>query len=122
MPIRVNGLRELLRVTDQLPRIEARGVRNQLRLVAEPIRQEATELFLARVSPDPRKVRYGISVRKAGTITVEERKRRTTGKHPEFGARQMKLAMILALERHQAETVRRLDSVFDDLERRWARP
>lgn len=118
--VRVKGLRELLRVTDQLPKDVKRGVRDELRKVAEPVRAEATRLFVARVG-DANATRYGISVRKVGTVTVEQRRKRTTGKHPEFGARQMRKAMVPALERHQQLVVRELDGVLADMERRWGR-
>lgn len=118
--ILVKGLRELLRVTDQLPKDVKRGVRDELRKVAEPVRADATRLFVARVG-GPDQTRYGISVRKVGTVTVEQRRRRTTGKHPEFGERQMRKAMVPALERNEQLVVREMDGVLADMERRWGR-
>lgn len=118
--VRVKGLRELLRVTDQLPKDVKRGVRDELRKVAEPVRADASALFVGRVG-NAEQTRYGISVRKAGTVAVEQRKRRTTGKHPEFAKRQMRMAMIPALERNEQHIVRELDGVLADMERRWGR-
>jgi hypothetical protein len=63
---RVEGLRELLRVTDQLPKQIRRDVRNELRNTATAIRDEAQSLFLTEVSPDVKKTRYGITVRRVG--------------------------------------------------------
>ena len=96
-------------------------MRDELRKVAVPVRDEATALFLATISRDARKTNYGISVRKAGTISVEQRRRRTTGKHPEFGALQMKDALIPALEHNERKVVDALDDVLADLERKWGR-
>jgi len=119
--VRVKGLRELLAVTDRLPKDVKRGVRDQLRKVAEPVRDEATARFLSSIAPDARKTRYGISVRKAGTVSVEQRRKRTTGKHPEFAKAQMRDALIPALEHNERRIVEAMDDVLADLERKWGR-
>ncbi len=120
---RVTGLRELLRVTDQLPKDVRKDVRNELRKVAEPVRDDATRLFLAEVSPNPRKTRYGISVRKVGTITVEQRKKGTSGRNsarrPKFTDLVMARSLAPALEHNQGEVVAGFNRVLDGLERRW---
>ena len=120
---RVTGLRELLRVTDQLPKDVKRGVRAELRKVAEPVRDDATALFLSRVSPSPGKTRYGISVRKTGTITVEQRKKGTSGrksaKRPKFTDLVMERSLAPALEQNEGEIVAGFNRVLDSLERRW---
>ena len=119
--VRVKGLRDLLAVTDKLPKDVKRGVRDQLRKVAEPVRDEATARFLSSISPDAGKTRYGISVRKAGTVSVEQRRKRTTGKHPEFAKTQMRDALIPALEHNERRIVEAMDDVLADLERKWGR-
>jgi hypothetical protein len=121
---RVDGLRELLRVTDQLPKEVKRDVRNELRRVAEPVRDSATQLFLSNVSSDARKTRYGISVRKVGTITVEQRRKGTSGrksaKRPKFTDLVMERSLAPALERNEGEIVAGFNRVLDHLERKWA--
>lgn len=119
--VRVVGLRSMLRVVDQLPKDVKKGVRGELRKVAEPVLRDATGLFVSSVA-DAGATRMGISVRAAGTVSVEQRRRRTTGRHPEFGRLQMRRALVPALERNEENVVRGLDSVLADLERRWARP
>ncbi len=120
---RVTGLRELLRVTDQLPKDVKRNVRKELRAVAEPVRDDATALFLSRVSANPAKTRYGISVRKVGTITVEQRRKGTSGrksaKRPKFTDLVMERSLAPALERNQGEIVEGFNRVLDSLEQRW---
>lgn len=119
--IEVRGLRQLLRVTDQLPKETKKEIRKEIRKVAEPVRDEATRLFLANVSPDPSRTRFGISVRKAGTVSVEQRRRRSTGKHPEFGEMQMMEALIPALRNKSEEVMKGMEAVLDFLEREWVK-
>ncbi len=97
-------------------------MRDELRKVAVPVRDEATARFLASISPNAKKTRYGISVRRTGVVAVEQRRRRTTGKHPEFGALQMKDALVPALEHNEGRIVKAMDEVLADLERKWGRP
>jgi hypothetical protein len=123
---RVTGLRELLRVTDQLPRDVKKGVRDELRNVAEPVRADAQELFLARISNSTKKSRYGISVRKAGTITVEQRVKSKLSrsnrklKRPRFADLQMQEALEPALFKNEDQIVDRFEHAIDSATRRWA--
>lgn len=91
--------------------------------MAEPVRDDATALFLSRVSANPTKTRYGISVRKVGTITVEQRRKGTSGrksaKRPKFTDLVMERSLAPALERNQGEIVAGFNRVLDSLERRW---
>ena len=122
--VQVEGLRELLRVTDKLPAHVKREVRKELRAVAEPVRHDAQALFLARVDPHRAKTRYGVSVRKAGTISVEQR---VKGKHrepqyrrPKFTDRVRDRSLLPALEQNEREVVEGFNRVLDSLERRWS--
>ena len=121
--IRVDGLRELLRVTDQLPKTVKREVRNELRRVAEPVRADAQALFLARVSADPKKTRYGVSVRKVGTISVEQRvkgkDRNPARRRPKFTDLVCDRSLEPAADRNQAQVVAGFNRVLDTLERKW---
>jgi len=120
---RVDGLRELLRVTDQLPKDIKRDVRRELRRVAEPVREDATRLFLSDVAADSGKTRYGISVRKVGTITVEQRKRgsgRKELKRPKFTDLVRDRSLTPALERNEREIAAGFNRVLDHIERKWA--
>lgn len=115
--VRVRGLRSLLRATDAAGKDTKRLVRDELRKAAEPVRAEAA----ARFAPyDARSAtRYGISVRRVGTVAVEQRLRRTTGQHPEFGALQMRKALVPALESNEDKVVDALDEALERLFREW---
>jgi hypothetical protein len=121
--VRVDGLRELLRVTDQLPKAVKRDVRNELRKVAEPVRADAQAYFLSRVSSDRGKTRYGISVRKTGTISVEQRvkskDRDPRRRRPKFTDLVWERSLEPAAARNEHEVMEGFNRVLDSLERRW---
>jgi hypothetical protein len=108
--VRVEGLRELLRVTDQLPKDVKRGVRNE-------------QLFLANVSDDSRKTRYGVSVRKVGTISVEQRvkgkDRNPRRRRPKFTDLVWDKSLEPAAARNERAVMDGFNRVLDGLERRW---
>jgi hypothetical protein len=82
--IHVRGLREFVLAADAAGKETKKLVRDRLREVAEPVLADARSK-LSRY--DARSAsRLGVSVRRAGTVTVEQRLRRTTGAHPQFGA------------------------------------
>lgn len=128
MAYRVDGLRELLRVTDQLPKDVKKGVRNELRQVAVPAKDEANRLYLpAMAMPRGRwhgghsKTRYGISVRKAGTVSIEQRAKGKTkkGRRGNFTDRQSELVLD-PTSRHAAPALEKaMGDVLDNLERKW---
>lgn len=121
---KVTGLRELLRVVDQLPKDIKRDVRTQLRNTAIPIRDEAQSLFLAQVSPDTKKTRFGISVRRVGTITVEQRVKgksgRVSARRPKFTDLEWERSLSPAFENNKEGIMDDFNRVLDSLERRWA--
>lgn len=122
--LHVKGLADLLRVVDAEPKLVKRDVRRALREVAVPVRDEATARFLSDVVADPSRTKYGISVRKVGTITVEQRKRRSPVealRRPNFTGMQRHRALEPALWNNEARVTAAFQSVLDDLERRWGR-
>ena len=88
-------MRELLAATDKAGSDIKKYTRDALRTAAEPIRDEAA----VRFAPIDLKSasRFGISVLGSGKIRVEQRLRKTSGRHPEFGRLQMGRALIPAL-------------------------
>lgn len=115
--IRVKGLRQLLRATDQADKNTKKLVRDELRKAAEPVRAEAMLRF---AQYDPKSAaRYGISVRRVGTVAVEQRLRRTTGQHPEFGRLQMRKALVPALEHNTERVVGEIDNALERLTIEW---
>lgn len=106
-----------MRATDAAGKETKRLVRDELRKAAEPVREEAARRF---APIDVRSAaRYGISVRRVGTVAVEQRLRRTTGHHPEFGALQMRRALLPALESNEDKVVAHLDEALERLARKW---
>lgn len=104
--LRVRGYRELLAACDRAGKDSKREVRATLRAVGEIVRSEAEALF------DPYNARsargYRVRVRARG-IAVEQSLRRTTGKHPEYGALQMNKALLPARARKGEE----IDAAFE---------
>lgn len=86
--------------------------RKSLREAAEPVRQEAQDLF-SRISAESA-AGYRVRVRARG-VAVEQSRKRTTGRRPDFGRRQMGVALIPALEKRSNEVVRGLEKMLDDL-------
>ncbi len=102
----------------------SRGVRAELRAVAEPARAEAQRLFLTGVSPDARQTRYGISVRRTGVVSIEQRRKGKTKqpqrKRPNFTALQWERVLNPVAEDTAPLLEQRMQSVLDRLERRWS--
>ena len=48
-------------------------------------------------------------------MSVEQRLRRTTGAHPQFGSLQMNEALAPALEENTDEVVQRFEQALDDI-------
>lgn len=105
--LQITGLRELLAASDQAGKVTKKLVRDDLRRAAEPVRVEATRM-LGELQPEAQQ-RYGISVRKTGVIAVEGRKRKTTGKRPDWGKVQMREVLHPAAETEQATVVANLE-------------
>jgi hypothetical protein len=111
--VRVTGVRELIRAADAAGKATKKQVRDRLRRAAEPVRADAASR-LARYD-EKSASRLGISVRKTGSVSVEQRLRRTTGQRPNFGVLQMNRALIPSLEANTREIERELEAAVDDI-------
>jgi hypothetical protein len=120
MPIRVSGLRSFLQATDRAGRQTKRLVREDLAAAAEPVRADAQRRFTP-INPGSAAA-YRVSVRRAGWVMVVSSKRKTTGLHPEYGALQMRMALIPALEANEAEVAYRLGLALDHIADELGRP
>ena len=120
---RVEGLRSLLRVTDQMGKEVKKGVRDELRAVAEPARSEAQHLFLSDVNPDERYSRYGISVRATGMVSIEQRRKSRSRlpqqRRPNFTALQWEKVLDPVAEDTAPMLEEAMMGVLDRLERKW---
>jgi hypothetical protein len=111
--LRVEGLSGLIKAADAAGRETKKLVRDRLREVARPVLDDARSK-LSRY--DARSAsRLGISIRRVGTIAVEQRLRRTTGAHPEFGILQMESALMPALDENMDTIERGMEAGLDDV-------
>jgi len=112
--LRVTGYREFLRATARADRESKRYVRETFRDVGDIVRRQASSRF---ASTDPRSAAgYRTRVRQRG-IVVEQSLRKTTGRRPDFGALQMRRALLPSLMSNadtlDARMAQALDRVAD---------
>jgi hypothetical protein len=111
--VRVEGLKEFLRAADMAGKETKKLVRNRLREVAKPVLEQSRR-ELSRY--DTRSAsRLGISIRKVGTVSVEQRLRRTTGAHPQFGALQQHSILEPVLASNEDKIEKWFDEAMDDI-------
>lgn len=116
MTVTVTGLRELVIAADEAGKATRRAVRQTLRETATEVRDDAQRRFEEKFPGRPAK--FGISVRRAGTVSVEERLRRTTGRRPDYGKQQMRFALLPAAEAGEAELAMRLERAVTSIAER----
>lgn len=110
--LRVRGYREFLRAADRAGRETKKVVRDRLRVVGQSVRDEAQQLF---GKYDQRSAAgYRVRVRQRG-VFVEQSLRKTTGLRPDYGALQMRRALLPALEDREAEVERDMQKALDDV-------
>jgi hypothetical protein len=119
MAVETRGLREFIRAADAAGKQTKKVVRDRLRQVAKPVLEDAQDALAAYDARSASKL--GISVRRAGSVSVEQRLKRTTGQHRQFGSLQMVEALIPALDANRSVIERgmerALDEIADTLER-----
>lgn len=113
----VRGYRELLAACAEAPKELRREVRSILREAGESVRRDATSRFEAYSSVSAHGYR---TVARTHGITVDQRLRKVTGRHPEWGALQMRRALLPALhenterfERDMEHAVELIKDVFE---------
>jgi hypothetical protein len=112
--IEVHGLRELMRGLNQVDEEIVRDMKDEMMNAGELVRKDAAQRFseFDRFSAQGFKTRvrpYSLQ----STITIEQNLRKTTGKHPEWGALQMTKALIPARVAQTDVVVQRLEKVVD---------
>jgi hypothetical protein len=113
MAVRVEGLRELRRDFGRMSKTLKRDLDKQLRQAGQVVADDAR----------PRLARYdvrsaagiGVRVRGGGRVVVEQKRRRVTGKRPDYGSLQMREALVPAVEAKQGEVERNLERMLDNL-------
>ena len=108
--LRVHGYREFLRATDHAGKESKRVVRDTLRQVGDVLRVEAQRRFENIDAASA--AGYRVRVRQRG-VAVEQSIRKTTGRHPEYGALQMRKALLPALVHEQANVENRMERALD---------
>ncbi len=113
----VRGYKPFLKAVQRATPDSRRQVRRAFRDVGEIVRVKAEELFKPYSSTSASG--YRVRVRQRG-IAVEQSLRKTTGKRPDYGALQMRHALLPAradtYEATQVEFEKALDRVADHFE------
>jgi hypothetical protein len=95
----VRGYKELLRASTRAERSVNREVRGAFRAVGEIVRADAAADFSKYSTRSA--AGFKVRVRQRG-VFVEQALRKTTGQHPEWGALQMKKALLPARAKDEA--------------------
>jgi len=110
--IHVEGYREVVRALDRVNRKSKRTLLAALRAGAEPIASDArgrlaryNEISLSTIRP---------AAQQRGVMVIQ-RKKRVTGKRPDFGALQMTHGLIPALQDHRNEIPGLVETAFSTL-------
>lgn len=109
--VRVSGLNELIRDFRRMQGDLAKEVRKELLEVGKPVAEDARSRLSAYNPTSAAGIRARL--RGAATVTVEQSKRRTTGKRPDWGVRVMQKALSPALDARSNEVVSRLEQMLD---------
>lgn len=113
----VHGVTELMRGLKTADRATKAAVRADLRLVGESVRVDQVRQMSAIDSRSA--AGYKTRVRQRGVV-VEQSLRKTTGKHPEYGAMQMRL-LLRALAANADKTRQAMEQAMDRIAARFNR-
>jgi len=114
--VAVRGYTELLRALRDADRNTRLEIRHALRDVGELVRSDAAVRFAPIDAGSA--AGYKVRVRQRG-VAVEQSLRRTTGKHPQYGALQMRRALVPALHENEAETIMKMNEALEKVARIW---
>lgn len=116
--LRLKGYREFQRAVRRAGKESRTEVRAALREAVEPVRAEAVSRFSlidARSAAG-----YRTAVRQRG-VAVEQRLRKTTGRHPEYGSLQMRRALLPALASNEELIEQRVEQALDRIANHFER-
>jgi hypothetical protein len=120
MTVVVRGYREFLRATQGAGKDVKREVREAFREVGVVVRADADRRFsdygpaASRASHTRSADQYRVAVRQRG-VDVEQRLRKTTGKHGEYGSAQMRHGLVPALEANRLLLRARMEHAMDEV-------
>lgn len=106
----VNGYKDLLRGLKTADRETRLAVRATLRHTGDATRAAAASRLSATDSRSA--AGFKVRVRQRG-VAVEQSLKKTTGQHPEFGAYQMRHALLPAAAENEEETNHRMEAALD---------
>ena len=110
--LRVEGLREFQRLMAKADKETKKQLRGIFRETGEAVRSDAQGRFEPVDAGSA--AGYRVVVRQRG-VSVEQARRRTTGRHPQYGALQMRVALIPALEAKRDETLEAFERAIDKI-------
>lgn len=115
-PFRVLGLAELFAALNAVDKELSAELKASLKEAAVMVADDASAK-LSTLVPQPSKSAAGIipRVRGAGLLTVEQKLRRTTGKRPDWGARQMSDAFLPAADEDEAKVAAMVEAAIDSV-------
>jgi hypothetical protein len=115
--VKVEGLKQLDRALKQTDKEAAKGLRKELREAAKVVAMDARQKFMGVDGRSAMGIRPRV---RSGLVAVAEQSRkRTTGKRPDYGALQMRSALMPALRENQDEVIRRVDDMLERLEKEF---
>jgi hypothetical protein len=108
--LRVDGYQQLMQALAKTDKASRKAVRDELRAAAEHVRVEAGARMFATSAKSA--AGYRTRVRQRG-VAVEQSLRKTTGQHPNYGALQMRRALVPALDANEQRTVHEMEQALD---------
>lgn len=111
--VKVHGLRELNSALKKVDRELARELESELRDAAQLVAETARAKF--SVIDARSAMGFRPRIRGFGRVVVEQRRRRTTGQHPEFGSLQMRRALLPALREDEPKVIEAIEGMLDRL-------
>lgn len=110
--VRVRGLKELQRTLKEADKETRKRVRDVLRETGDIVRDEGQSRFSGIDAKSA--AGFKVRVRQRG-VSVEQTRRKTTGKRPDYGQLQMTRALNPALEAKKDEIVRSFEEAMDKI-------
>ena len=108
--------RDVMRALKRADRDTRRQMLKVIRDTGEPVRKGAARRF----RPVDYRSAAGFRVRvRAAGVTVDQKLRRTTGKHPGYGRMQMRRALLPSLAENRDEMLRRMRRAIDQINLRF---
>lgn len=113
----VSGYKPFLKACAHAEKDTRKFVREAFREVGEVVRVDAARRFAAVSSVSA--AGYRVRVRQRG-IAVEQSLRKTTGRRPDYGARQMTHALLPALEQNEGRVESEFEHAIDKVADRFS--